>query len=78
MSKKPIHEIITPIAFYHFIFSLITYLIFGLIFDPTFITQVWFMPNMVASSTMVMIIGFSRLKDKRYRTLFVKYAEYYR
>lgn len=73
--KKRLHKIIIPVAFYHFIFSLITYLIFGLLYDPTFVTQVWFIPNMMVVMTEIMLIMVSRLLDPSYRSIFGKRVE---
>lgn len=71
-SKRKLHEVLIPIAFFHFILSLITYLIFGLLFNPTSVTYNWFIPNIMIVFTEVAIISISRFLDKRYVTLFRK------
>ena len=75
--KQPLHEILVPIAYFHFAITLIIYMILGM-FNPTLITYYWFIPNLIVSVIEVMAISLSRFLDKRYKTLFKKYPEFYK
>ena len=69
--KKPIHKILVPISFYHFLLMLVIYFLIGMI-APTPATRYWLLPNLFISFIGVFIIMLSRLRDDEYVNLFKK------
>ena len=69
--KKPIHKILVPISFYHFLLMLVIYFLIGMI-APTPATRYWLLPNLFVLFIEVFVIMISRLRDNEYVTLFKK------